>query len=227
MPATAAASVDARVDRLLGMDFVVAFLDDAEHQRLATFRQKCLHLDGAGGLHIPSEAGALGSGDRYVALASEILITLPVARGDLSRLGSLDDGRMQAVACVAGAGDGDAGKSRRHQQALVFGPGERARNAADLLFGGGEGEHVGARVQAIGDAMRRDPAGGYQHVESAARPEVQDGFAGPELSDHQRIAAAEAGPEGRFRRHAAISVGGGADAAFLGGAVAVADFASA
>lgn len=74
--ATAGASVNARIDRLLGTGFVVAFLDDAEHQRLEAFRQKCLYLDEADGLHVPSEAVTPDQAARYVALAGEILAEL-------------------------------------------------------------------------------------------------------------------------------------------------------
>lgn len=76
MAATAGASVNARIDRLLGMDFVIGFLADAEEQRLERFRQRCLYLDRADDLHVPSEAVTTEVAAKYVALAGEILAEL-------------------------------------------------------------------------------------------------------------------------------------------------------
>ena len=59
--------------------------------------------------------------------------------------------------------------------------------------GAGEGQHVAARVQTVGDAVRCDPASGEQYVEAAAGAEVQNGLARLEVGHGHRVAAAEAG----------------------------------
>lgn len=76
MAATAGASVNARIDRLLGMDFIIAFLESAEQQQLEAFRQRCLYLDRTDDLHVPSEVIAPDHAAKYVTLAGEILAEL-------------------------------------------------------------------------------------------------------------------------------------------------------
>ncbi|HTF39224.1 MAG TPA: AbiV family abortive infection protein [Propionibacteriaceae bacterium] len=86
MAATAGASVNARIDRLLGMDFVIAFLDDAENQRLEAFRQSCLYLDRSDVLLVPSETVKPEHAARNVALAGEILAELLPMPEDWTRV---------------------------------------------------------------------------------------------------------------------------------------------
>jgi hypothetical protein len=61
-------------------------------------------------------------------------------------LGGLDDRRMETVGGLAGAGDGDVAEPGPHQQVLVFGLGQRAGRAADLLFGAGTPCRVGVLI---------------------------------------------------------------------------------
>src|SRR5262249_1333720 len=77
--------------------------------------------------------------------------------------------------------------------------------------GPGEGEHVGAGVQAVGGAAGGNPAGGQQHVQAAAGAEGQDGLPGMEGGGRDRVAAAQAGPQGTFGDIAGSGVGGGAE----------------
>lgn len=86
LAATAGASVNARLDRLLGMDFVIAFLDDAEQQGLEMFRQSCLYLDRTDSLHVPSEAIAPDNAAKYVALAGEILAEFVIMPDEWARI---------------------------------------------------------------------------------------------------------------------------------------------
>src|SRR5262249_8472815 len=62
--------------------------------------------------------------------------------------------------------------------------------------GAGEGEHVGAGVQAVGGAAGSDPAGRQQHVQAAAGAEGQDGPARGEAGGGERGAGAQAGAQG-------------------------------
>ena len=59
--------------------------------------------------------------------------------------------------------------------------------------GPGEGEHLLGHVQAVGLALRSDPAGGEQHVDAAAGAEVEHHLAFPQVGDRERVAATEAG----------------------------------
>jgi len=83
---TAAASVNARLDRVLGIDFVIEFLDQAEDQQLERLRQACLYLDRPSDLHVPDEQMTPASAARYVALAGEIVAELMVEPEDWTRL---------------------------------------------------------------------------------------------------------------------------------------------
>ena len=86
---------------MLGMDFVMAFLDDAEHQRLEAFRQRCLYLDRTDGLHVRSEAVVPDHAAKYVALAGEILVELVPMPDEWTRI--LD--RVKAFERTAGLPD--------------------------------------------------------------------------------------------------------------------------
>ena len=86
LAATAGASINARIDRVLGIQFVNAFLDAAENQRLETFRQRCLYLDHAGGLHIPSATVTRDNAAKYVALAGELFAELIPMPDEWSRV---------------------------------------------------------------------------------------------------------------------------------------------
>jgi hypothetical protein len=57
-----------------------------------------------------------------------------------------------------------------------------------------------------------DPAGGQQHVQAAARPEVQDGLARPQVRDGDRVPAAQAGPQRRLGYPGRVMAGPGAEA---------------
>ena len=76
----------------------------------------------------------------------------------------------------------------------------------------GQGEHVGAGVQSVSDAVRGDPSGGEQDVQAAAGAEVQHGLARLEAGHGHRVAAAEAGAQRRLRDVGRGGIGGGAKA---------------
>jgi hypothetical protein len=59
-----------------------------------------------------------------------------------------------------------------------------------------EGEHLVGHVEAVRPARRTDAPGGEQHVDAAARSEVEHRLALVQFGDGRRIAAAERG-EGR------------------------------
>jgi AbiV family abortive infection protein len=74
LAAMSGALINARLDRVLGTDFVTAFLDDAEAGKLERFRQACLYLDWKdGALHVPTESVSADQAARYVALSGEVL----------------------------------------------------------------------------------------------------------------------------------------------------------
>ena len=88
----------------------------------------------------------------------------------------------------------------------------------------GEGDHVRGAVQAVGLPVRADTAGGQQNVDSAARTEIQHGVPGAHLGDGDRVAAAEAGPQGAIGQFAGRWIAGGTEAACREGAgIAVGD----
>ena len=76
----------------------------------------------------------------------------------------------------------------------------------------GEVEHLVGHVEPVGEAGRADPLGGQQHVDAAARAEVEHGLAGVEVGDGGRVAAAEAGQRGRVGEVAEVVVVGDAPA---------------
>ena len=65
-------------------------------------------------------------------------------------------------------------------------------------------EHLVGHVQAVGEPGRSDARRGQQDVDAAAGPEVQDDLAGPQLGDGGRVAAAQAGEDGRIRQRGAV-----------------------
>ena len=78
----------------------------------------------------------------------------------------------------------------------------------------GEGDHVRGAVQAVDLPARDDTAGGQQHVDSAARTEIQHGIPGVHLGDSDGVAAAEAGPQGAAGQFAVLRIPGGTEAGF-------------
>ena len=73
------------------------------------------------------------------------------------------------------------------------------------------GEHVGAGVQAVGDAVRADSARGEQDVQAAAGAEVQHGLAWLDVGHRERVAAAQAGAQRHPLGVGGVGVGGRAE----------------
>jgi AbiV family abortive infection protein len=74
LAAMSGALINARLDRLLGSEFVTRFLDDAEARKLERFRQDCLYLDWQdGALHVPAESVTADQAAQYVVLSGEVL----------------------------------------------------------------------------------------------------------------------------------------------------------
>jgi hypothetical protein len=69
-----------------------------------------------------------------------------------------------------------------------------------------QSEHFLGHVEAIGDPGGADAARGEQHVDAAARAEVEDRLALAELRDGDRVATAEAGESGRLGQLASLGV---------------------
>lgn len=79
--------INARLDRVLGSEFISRFLDDAEAERLEGFRQDCLYLGQRDGkLHIPAESITSEQAARYVALSGEVLAEVQPDPGAWSRV---------------------------------------------------------------------------------------------------------------------------------------------
>ena len=72
----------------------------------------------------------------------------------------------------------------------------------------GEREHLVGHVEADGAAGRPDALRRQEHVDAAARTEVEDALAFVELGDRDRVAAAERGEDGGLRASSARSSGG-------------------
>ncbi len=68
-----------------------------------------------------------------------------------------------------------------------------------------ERQHLVGHVEAVGLAGRPDAPGREQHVDAAARAEVEHRLAGAELGQRRRVAAAERGRD-RRRREPAVSL---------------------
>jgi AbiV family abortive infection protein len=74
LAAGAGALVNSRLDRILGMPAVIAFLDDVERGKIEPLRQSCLYSDVISGqLHIPSEQVGSEQARFYVVLSGEVL----------------------------------------------------------------------------------------------------------------------------------------------------------
>ena len=68
------ALINARLDRVVGIDFVIDFLRMAEEGKLEAIRQQCLYLDVKENLlQRPQDAVSAEVASRYVALAGEVL----------------------------------------------------------------------------------------------------------------------------------------------------------
>ena len=70
----------------------------------------------------------------------------------------------------------------------------------------GELEHLVGHVETEREPALADPLGREQHVDPAARSEVEDDLAGLELGDGGRVAAAQAGKDGRIGQARPIEV---------------------
>jgi AbiV family abortive infection protein len=74
LAAMSGALINARLDRVLGTEFVILVLDKAEAGQLAKFREDCLYLDRKHGvLHVPAESVTSELAAQYVALSGEVL----------------------------------------------------------------------------------------------------------------------------------------------------------
>jgi len=77
MASMSGALVNSRLDRIVGLDFVVEFLVQAEEGRLESLRQECLYLDRKdGSLLIPQNRVSKDESAKFVALAGEILVEI-------------------------------------------------------------------------------------------------------------------------------------------------------
>ena len=72
-------------------------------------------------------------------------------------------------------------------------------NAGFALVLAGEGQHFVGHVETVGFARRPHAPGGKQHIDAAAGPQIEHGFAGFELRQRRGIAAAERSQHGLFR----------------------------
>ena len=61
--------------------------------------------------------------------------------------------------------------------------------------GAGQLQHVVGHVDAVGEPRRADPPGRQQHVDAAARAQVQHPLALVQLRDRDRVVAAQAGQD--------------------------------
>ncbi|SPE50935.1 hypothetical protein SBV1_1240038 [Verrucomicrobia bacterium] len=74
LAAGAGALVNSRLDRILGMPAVIAFLDDVESGKIEPLRQSCLYSDAENGqLHLPSERIQRDQARFYAVLSGEVL----------------------------------------------------------------------------------------------------------------------------------------------------------
>lgn len=74
LAAGAGALVNSRLDRVLGMSAVIAFLEDVESDKIESLRQSCLYSDAdAGKLILPSERISREQAKLYVVLSGEVL----------------------------------------------------------------------------------------------------------------------------------------------------------
>ena len=88
--------------------------------------------------------------------------------------------------------DDDVGGVARQRDALDVAAQELdVRRAGLRLVLVGEREHLVRHVEAVRLARRADALGGEQHVDAAARSEIEHDLAGTKLRERRRIAAAE------------------------------------
>jgi hypothetical protein len=79
--------INARLDCVLGSEFITRFIDEAEAGKLEGFRQDCLYLAWRDGvLHVPAESVTSEQAARYVALSGEVLAEIQPGPGTWSRL---------------------------------------------------------------------------------------------------------------------------------------------
>ena len=78
--------------------------------------------------------------------------------------------------------------------------------------GAGQLQHLLGHVQAVRLAARAYPTGGQQHVDAAARAQVQHCLPGAQFGGGYGVAAAEAGPHRAIGQTADIWISGGAEA---------------
>jgi AbiV family abortive infection protein len=70
----AGALVNSRLDRLVGLETLISFLDDVEAEKLESLPQDCLYSDARDGkLHSPSEQIQESQARLYVVIAGELL----------------------------------------------------------------------------------------------------------------------------------------------------------
>ena len=82
----------------------------------------------------------------------------------------------------------------------------------------GQLEHLDGGVESVGEAGRADPTGRQQHVDAAARAEVQHGVTGLQVGDGDRVAAPEADAHRGVRQAGEVVVVAGTERTVAGGA---------
>ncbi len=166
--------------------------------------------------------GAGGAAGQPLGLGSpgrvQVLVGDDVADADAAAGAQHAEGLGQDAGLVGGQVDDavgddnvDAGFGQRDgldaagQELGVGHPGGRGVVA-------GQGDHVGRAVQAVSLPAGGDAAGRQQHVDAAARAQVQHRLAGVQRGDGDRVAAAQAGPQRAVGQVAGVVVSGGAEA---------------
>ena len=98
LAAMSGALINNRLDRIVGIDFVLDFLANAENGKVEAFRQSCLYLDRKNeALLRPQEFVSADTSSRYVALAGEIFVELLFDPGQWGRyLSKIEDFEIQA-----------------------------------------------------------------------------------------------------------------------------------
>jgi hypothetical protein len=74
-------------------------------------------------------------------------------------------------------------------------------------------DHLRGGVQPVGPPAGADAAGGQQHVDAAARAQVQNGLVRPQSGDRHRVAAAQAGAHRGLGQAAGVRIAGRAEPA--------------
>ena len=83
---------------------------------------------------------------------------------------------------------------------------DRVLDSGLLRVRAGQVEHLVGHVEPVRAAGRPDALGREDHVDPAARAEVEDGLALAEIGDGGRVAAAERREHGFLRKFAALLV---------------------